>query len=121
MRDEKQTYGELLAGRTDHSALTHAVERLVREGKVTAEEARELFGLPPAQGDSPQSLFEQYVTESVRLRRVVLVGPVAERKALYESLPPNARVRESGPYTDRGMWPKCDPMRFRMVVDIEEE
>lgn len=64
----------------------------------------------------------KYIKERRLLERVRMVGPMSKSKevmaALYDS---GFRMVQTGPYTNKRMFPKCDDKRFLFIAEREVE
>lgn len=50
--------------------------------------------------------------------RIMLIGPHEDRHNIFEALRlAGYHIRESGPYSDSSMFPKCDVSRFKIVAE----
>lgn len=67
---------------------------------------------------------EQFITKTLRIERITLVGPASEKKAVYVWMKQNGYWPvKSGPYSDVDMCPRVDVDRFLIVAErwIEDD
>jgi hypothetical protein len=66
--------------------------------------------------------FRRYVRKSETIERLRLVGPHEKSQAVMAGLyDAGYTLKQTGPYTSRAMFPKCDDKRFLFIAERVKE
>lgn len=62
--------------------------------------------------------FDQFITKRETIERIEMVFPANRRDTVFDALYATGwRITQIGPYTDKKMWPKCDPSRVQIIAE----
>jgi len=66
--------------------------------------------------------FDQFITKREAIERIEMVFPINRRDTILDALFATGwRIVRSGLYTDKKMWPKCDPSRVQIVAEYSQD